>query len=303
MTNNVTPSNNGADLFPAPSQNGNHLPIPKEIRAMEHVKRMRGGSQPQLMRCSDGRYYVVKFPNNPQGSRVLFNDLLGSRLAALLGLPVATATVVVVERRLIDLSAEMTIEHRRGRSPCQAGKCFGSRVPVDPRRSQVYDLMPFSEVGNPLDFLGMLVFDKWTCNADGRQVVFFRQGESPELTAVMIDQGFCFNSSEWNFPDSPLRGRYYLPRVYDSVNSMDRFEPWLSRLESEIDEKSILAAAEGIPAEWYESDANSLARLLERLNSRRCKVRELLWSAWKSDARLFPNWLAPSSPKGRAASA
>jgi hypothetical protein len=23
---------------------------------------------------------------------------------------------------------------------------------------------------------------------------------------VMIDQGFCFNAGEWNFPDAPLCG-------------------------------------------------------------------------------------------------
>jgi len=28
---------------------------------VEHIRPMRGGSQPHLMRCSDGHYYVVKF--------------------------------------------------------------------------------------------------------------------------------------------------------------------------------------------------------------------------------------------------
>src|ERR1700687_6109583 len=156
-----------APVYPSFS-NGNHgnRRASARARAIEYVRRMRGGSQPQLMRFSDDKYYVVKFPNNPQGIKILFNDLLGSRLAALLGLPVAPGEIVFVEQRLIDLSPEMMIELGRGRDPCRAGDCFGSRFPVDPRRFAVFDLFPLGEIKNRIDFLGMLVFDKWTCNTD-----------------------------------------------------------------------------------------------------------------------------------------
>src|SRR5580704_13095757 len=50
--------------------------------AVEQVRRMRGGAQSHLMRCSNQAYYVVKFQNNPQGLRILANELLGTRLAA-----------------------------------------------------------------------------------------------------------------------------------------------------------------------------------------------------------------------------
>jgi hypothetical protein len=54
---------------------------------------MRGGAQSHLMRCEskaapgEESYYVVKFQNNPQGTRILANELLGTRLAARMGLP------------------------------------------------------------------------------------------------------------------------------------------------------------------------------------------------------------------------
>jgi len=38
------------------------------------------------MRCDDGHYYVVKFQNNPQGARILANEMLAGRLALALGL-------------------------------------------------------------------------------------------------------------------------------------------------------------------------------------------------------------------------
>ena len=41
------------------------------LRALEQIRRMRGGAQSHLMRCSDGLYYVVKFQSNPQHRSIL----------------------------------------------------------------------------------------------------------------------------------------------------------------------------------------------------------------------------------------
>ena len=58
------------------------------VLAVQHIRRMRGGAQGQLMLGADGRVYVVKFQNNPQHMRVLANEFLASRLAAAAGLSV-----------------------------------------------------------------------------------------------------------------------------------------------------------------------------------------------------------------------
>jgi len=279
--------------FKLPVSGTSVAPIPHFVRAVEHVRRMRGASQSQLMRCSDGRYYVVKFPNNPQGIRILANELLGGRLAALLGLPVAAGELVMVEEKLVFHSKEMFIELGYGRTPCQPGLCFGSLVPTDRRGAPLFDFLPDSMLGdvkNVRDFLGMLIFDLWTCNTDGRQVIFSRNYGTSRYLVTMVDHGFCFNAHEWNFPDSPLRGLYWRPAVYETVTGMDAFEPWLSRLESEIDEVAISESAEGIPTEWRGADDGSFPLLLNRLNRRRMLVRELLLSVRKSAKHPFPNW-------------
>jgi hypothetical protein len=36
------------------------------VLAVQHIRRMRGGAQGQLMLGADGHVYVVKFQNNPQ---------------------------------------------------------------------------------------------------------------------------------------------------------------------------------------------------------------------------------------------
>ena len=56
------------------------------VLAVQHIRRMRGGAQGQLMLGADGHAYVVKFQNNPQHMRVLANELLASRLAVAVGL-------------------------------------------------------------------------------------------------------------------------------------------------------------------------------------------------------------------------
>lgn len=288
-------------IHPSVSRSLTAQAVTQPLRAVEHIRRMRGGSQAHLMRCSDGNYYVVKFQDNPQGTRILVNELLGTRLAGRLGLPIAINHVVVVPEALIRYSEEMVFELASGSTPCTGGLCFGSRFPVNPRQVQVSDLLPgslFCDLENISEFCGILVFDKWTCNTDGRQAVFFRREQSPVFRAVMIDQGMCFNGAEWNFPDAPLRSLYRIHPAYERVCGMDDFEPWLTRLETEINADVLSDIADGIPPEWYAFNSASIQGLLERLNHRRGKVRELLSLACESSPRVFPNWREWNRTKG-----
>jgi hypothetical protein len=270
------------------------------VRALEHIRRMRGGAQSHLMRCSDGHYYVVKFQNNPQHPRILVNELLGTRLAARLGLPTAPIAIVQVDEELIRLTSDLCVELPRGRIPCAPGLQFGSRYPGDPRRLTLHDFLPdplLNEVENLHDFAGMLVFDKWTCNTNGRQTIFFRNsGDGPEqgqarYRTVMIDQGFCFNAGEWNFPDAPLRGLYARNRVYEGVTGEESFAPWLERLEQRMNEKALDEVVREIPPEWYADDLDALWNLAEKLYSRRSRVPELLLAAKRTTRQPFPNWV------------
>ena len=280
--------------------------------AVEHVRRMRGGAQAQLMRCDDEAYYIVKFQNNPQHLRILANEMLATRLAARLGLCVPQVEVVEVRPEIIAYTPDLVIQLGLGRKPCAAGKQFGSQFPGHPARLTVHDFLPDEQlraVRNLSDFLGVLVFDKWTCNTNGRQAIFFRDpgGDAGAAdstassstapgytamgyTAMMIDFGFCFNAGEWDFPDAPLRGLYARHRVYDGVAGMEAFEPWLARLENRITERVLGEEAAQIPPEWYGGDWDELERLLERLYRRRERVRELLLSARNSGREPFPNW-------------
>jgi len=252
---------------------------------------MRGGAQGHLLRCSDGHFYVVKFQNNPQHPRVLANELLATRLAEKIGLPVPAPEVVEVSEWLIAHTPELVIEGARGNAACRAGLQFGSRYVVAPAQGMVFDHLPeqmLERVRNLEAFAGILVLDKWTSNANGRQAVFWRRTRERRFTAAFIDQGYCFNAGEWTFPDSPLRGVYGRNEVYRQVSGWESFEPWLSRIR-EMDEAAVWSCAEDVPVEWY-GDTARMEALVESLLKRRERVPELILAFKNSSRTPFPNW-------------
>jgi hypothetical protein len=253
---------------------------------------MRGGAQGHLMLGSDENLYVVKFQNNPQATRVLANEYLATRLAAAAGLSVAACDVVEVTPWLIGTTSELTIKLAHSTIPCQAGLQFGSRFVGGLMPGQVVDYLAepiLMEIRNLMEFAGMLVIDKWTCNVNGRQAVFVRKGREKRYSAVFIDQGYCFNADLWEFADVPLRGVFPRNAVYRDVTGWESFEPWLGRVER-MDATAVWQIAEGTPPEWYGGDMAELECLVEGLLARRFLVRELIALFRDSDRGPFPNW-------------
>src|ERR1700746_2137273 len=58
------------------------------------------GGESSTRKREEYDYYVVKFQNNPQGARILANELLATRLAARIGLPAPPVAVVQGAREL-----------------------------------------------------------------------------------------------------------------------------------------------------------------------------------------------------------
>jgi len=265
------------------------------ILALEVIRRMRGASQPYLLRCADESNYVVKFQNNPQHVRILANEMLAARLAMLMGLPVATPAFVEVPPGLIRGTPPLELEIGSRRELCLAGLQFGSRYPGAPSQTLVVDFLPDRLLGRVKGlasvFLGGFVFDKWTCNCDGRQVVFHRSvnDEDPAYSALLIDQGFCFNDGDWSFPDSPIRGLYPRRLVYAEVQGLKSFEPFLSRVEN-LDSSQIGDCISQMPGEWCGPDPGKLNQLAEILYKRRRGIRQAIIDAKNSSLKPFPNW-------------
>ena len=263
------------------------------ISAIQHLRRLRGGSQSHLLRASNGASYVTKFQNNPQHVRVLANEMLATSLGLALGLPLPSVEVIEVSDWLITHTPDLRIQLAGAELSCHAGKQLGSLYIGEDTPGLTLDYLPrelLQGVRNLADFARVLVLDKWTCNADGRQAIFSRRTpRSPRYDATFIDLGYCFNAGEWTFPDSPLRGAYANNCVYEGVMGWEAFEPALSRAE-EMDAHAIWRRAADIPEEWYEGDRDGLERLVETLCHRRPTIRKLIGEFRASSRNPFPNW-------------
>jgi len=270
------------------------------LTAVRHIRKMRGGAQAHLLKADDGHWYVVKFRNNPQHRRILVNELVASVLLEYLGITAPQTALVRISESFLREHPEVHLTLGSRRVEVQTGWQFGSRYPGDPERTAIYDFLPdalLPQVANLFDFRAVLVFDKWTGNADGRQSVFYRAnvgdagraGRRPGFVASMIDHGFVFNGPNWDFCDTPLQGLYARRVVYDGVRSLDDFQPWLG-LVTHFPEEVLDRAWKRVPPEWLEGEDEQLESLLEELLRRRSRVPELIEACRDTRSTPFPNW-------------
>jgi hypothetical protein len=240
------------------------------------------------MLADDGRKYVTKLMGNPQCTRVLANEYLACRMARMIGLSVPEPVIILVDEKTI-LEQQITFTLAGRAVAARPGLQFGSALVS----GEVLDWLPGTMLGrvrNLREFAGLLAFDKWTGNADGRQVVFHKEMRERKYNAKFIDFGYCFNAGEWSFPDAPLRGVYGLNDVYERIESWDDFAPWLSRIER-FPSRQLKGIADEIPCEWY-GERDELQHLLDSLLERRSIVRQLIEDFRTSSRNPFPNWTA-----------
>lgn len=274
------------------------------VCAYRLIRKMRGGAQAHLVEGEDGEFYVVKFVNNPQHRRILINEWLACELLRYLQIHVPQTALIELTAEFITENPDLYMAVGSRREPPTAGIHFGSRLAVHPDRVALFDFLPdklLRKIENRVDFLGMLVFDKWVANADSRQAVFFRaraktwtplKGESPSRVgffAQMIDHGFAFNGPHWKFDDSPLQGLYFRTTVYDEVTSLDSFQPWLAMVES-FPLEVIDSAWKGIPRQWLIDDDEALERMLEALVKRGRRIPDLIQEVKRARPAAFTNW-------------
>ena len=262
--------------------------------AVDAFRTMWGGSQSKLMLGADERLWVVKFQNNPQHLRVLANELIATRIAKAIGLTVPETDVIDVPAWLAMNHPSLEIELVGGRRErCLPGLQFGSAfvgglmpgLVVDRLRDE--DLRNVRNIG---EFAGILAFDKWMGNCDGRQAVFSRTPGERKYRAVFIDQGRCFNTAEWDFPDRTLWGMYSRNSVYAGVTGWTSFEPWLSRIEA-MKMTTLSQIVEAVPPLWYGSNTALIQNLCADLLARKCLVRDLIVAFRDSEGQPFPRWI------------
>ena len=149
----------------------------KSVQALLHIRKLRGGSQPILVRANDGFFYIVKFLNNLQGSNLLFNKALGTELFRRAGLLTPEWRPVHISDDFLDRNPACWMETEDGPRRPKAGWCFGSRY-LSLKNSALFEILPygsFSRIGNRRDFWTAWVLDAFCGHADNRQALFLER--------------------------------------------------------------------------------------------------------------------------------
>ncbi|MDP9169890.1 MAG: hypothetical protein M3N54_04680 [Acidobacteriota bacterium] len=276
------------------------------VSARRFIRKMRGGAQAHLLEADDGRFYIVKFQNNPQHRRILINETIAAEILAHLQVTSPDYQFVRLSREFVDSNPDVHIQLGTHRLAVEPGWHFGSCHPGDPETMAIYDFIPdalLNQVANQEQFRAVLVFDRWVANADGRQSIFFRAqlkdwlagpGVPPRklgFVALMIDHGYAFNGPHWDLPDSAIAGLYPRRVVYDSVKSIDDFDPWLSRVLN-FPPAVLDRALRRLPPEWLLEDGPALERMLAALLRRKSRIGDLMIECRKATGNPFPKWVS-----------
>lgn len=273
--------------------------VQASLQAVRFIRKMRGGAQAHLLEANDGHFYVVKFLNNPQHRRILINELFSYRLLRYLEIATPHVCIIELTSEFLKSNPEVFIQLGRHKLEVPVGWHLASQFPGNPDRDLVFDFLPDSllgEVVNSRDFLGILCFDRWVSNADGRQAIFCRTTRprrsgnlSKGFIGLMIDQGFAFYGPHWELPDLPLAGLYHRPLIYRDVTGLASFSPWLERI-ADFPPEVFDEAYASIPMEWFDNDRDVFEDLLEKLYRRRKKLTSLLKATVRAKPEFFPNW-------------
>jgi hypothetical protein len=84
-----------------------------------------------------------------------------------------------------------------------------------------------------------------------------------------------------------LRDVYSRRVVYQHICGWHSFEPWLSRIES-FDLLKLWEIVANVPPEWVEPE--ELAQLIDCIDARRSRVRELIAATRQSHQNPFGAW-------------
>jgi hypothetical protein len=145
-----------------------------------------GGSQAQIFRLYDGRFVVVKFPENQQGERVLANEFLSCQLAELFNLPVNRSVLVSIDERLLRLPRE------QGRVPAafSAGIRCGMIRFENAQSAQAPEIL--KECKNSAELHSVGVFEQLVCRQDGRQLLMHHCDGDASMLFGAFDYGYSF---------------------------------------------------------------------------------------------------------------
>lgn len=247
------------------------------VRVTQHVRRLRGVSQPVLVEASDGLLYVVKFHHPENTPNLPLNESLGHETYRACQLLTPLWSPVAVSSAFIDHHPECWWEVSPGeRQRPASGVYFGSRFRGGGGR-RLLEILPgdgYHQVINHESFWRAWVIDICARHADHRQAVFAKL-EAGQFEAIFIDHSHMFGGPAGDQEPDFLTSRYLDRRIYR--NPPDPAQEALS-LTHELDPDRLWATIRTLPTDWKTPSAlQSIEVFLHRVADPR--ILERIWTS------------------------
>lgn len=228
----------------------------RHVRKMDPAANEGGGSQPQVLEDDEGTFWMTKAQNNPQGLKVLVNELVAAALGQRLGAAVQPAAVLTVPN---GIASEV---HHEGGTPWLPGASFASRL-MDSAAPYAPDML--SAASNHVALAKAAVLDTWLGINDGRQARATRNGSKYDVRAV--DFGHSLGSPNWTAADlaaKPIPVSVADPNGWVAAVSGDELEQIAADVAS-VSDGDIDKIVALIPEEWgvTEEERKALAAYLK----------------------------------------
>lgn len=211
-----------------------------------------GVTNPYIVKCSDGKKYVAKFPGNPDGTKVLINEYVCAELAKLLGLPIPNYKLIKIKDIQKYKNILMDIDLVNGTVFCSEFIDKATNVP---------GYYVLSKTSNNYDAIKILIFDVIIGNNDrnpGNLLINLKNN-----SLIMIDHSHVFvHEALWNKNNlSELIGNNIdlskmnefnfnnLSLCSNNINNKTVMVEYINRIKS-IDVSKIKNILDTIPQDW-----------------------------------------------------
>lgn len=253
------------------------MPIPHALAFRGAVP--RGMSLPQLFTVEGLGLCAIKFAQNPQGKRVLTNELIGFQIADLLGLEHPPCGLVKVDSLCFPTGdGHLLVADIDGvEIPFLGGMHFYSQW-LESSDQVIAEDLTLSGAVNTSMLAGVVLLDlllhHWDREPRNTNLIVQRVGSRQRLK--LIDLGLAFGSAAWfaddlqriTLPDldAPLPYAQSPTMLLKMIQTDRDFAPYLERLPA-ITDAALSQMVSLLPVAWNVTDSDKLA-LLNLLSAR-----------------------------------
>lgn len=237
------------------------------VRAMNASE--SGGSQPHVFDTPEGAF-LVKASNNPQGLRVLPNELVAGLCLDWLGVEHPRPGTIDLPAPLLHASPGAVFTDG---TPLAPGEAFGSEL----WQSDPGGTVDVGLIENTSDVAGALALDTWLQQFDGRQYRVRASTTTPgRYEYIPVDHGYAIGGPNWDPASLAAAPDPIVPSAIIPLDPSD-VTPYADRLSS-FSHDDAERIVEQVPVGWL--DKAERDALVPYLVARATKASAALQAAY-----------------------